>query len=182
MYICAFSNTGKFLGATIKKNKVTVDRIRNMYPNTLIEERTEEDFNLFCKGYIRDTDGTPIPYVPPERPLEEVKTAKLTELKNERDTLEVEPVEYNGNYFDFDEKAREHINNAIIALELQEGASLEWTLADNTSTSVTTTDLKNVIGVAAMRSNALHIAYREAKVEVEKATTKEEVETIVLEV
>ena len=33
----------------------------------------------------------------PKPSLDEIKQAKLAELKNQRDTLEVEPIEYNGN-------------------------------------------------------------------------------------
>ena len=54
----------------------------------------------------------------PAPSLEELKIAKLAELKSTRDTLEVEPITYNGNNFDYDEKARDRINAAIIALGL----------------------------------------------------------------
>ena len=115
--------------------------------------------------------------------LEEIKVAKIAELKAQRDSKEVEPITYNGNLYDYDEKARDRINAAIIALELQgEGASIDWTTADNQDVKVTANDLRMVIAAVAVRSNTLHMAYRTAKAQVEAAQNKEEVETIILNV
>ena len=54
-----------------------------------------------------------------EEPLEVIKQRKIAELKYQRDTAEVEPIEYNGHSFDYDDKARDRINAAILALDLQ---------------------------------------------------------------
>lgn len=118
-----------------------------------------------------------------EEPLEVIKQRKITELKYQRDTAEVAPIAYNGHSFDYDDKARDRINAAIIALELQgEGATIDWTTADNADTPVTATDLKMIIAAVAVRSNALHVAYRIAKEKVEEATTAAEVEAVTFEV
>lgn len=111
--------------------------------------------------------------------LDELKTQKINEFKNIRDTEEVKPIEYNGNLFDFDEKARDRINSAIIALDIT-GQSIDWTTADNANVKVTANDLRMVIAMVAQRSNALHVAYRAAKDKVEQATTVTEVEAIKL--
>lgn len=114
--------------------------------------------------------------------LEEIKVAKIAELKVERDAREVEPITYNGNSYDYDDKARERINAAIIALDVR-GAdtSIDWTMADNADVKVTANDLRMVIAMVAQRSNALHVAYREAKAKVEQATTVAEVEAVTLD-
>ena len=118
----------------------------------------------------------------PEKTLDELKADKLEALKAERDTKEVEPIEYNGHLYDYDDKARDRINAAIIALELAGAeASIEWTCADNTDATVTAADLRNIIAAVAVRSNTLHIAYRTAKTAVEAAESKEDLEAIVLE-
>lgn len=118
-----------------------------------------------------------------EEPLEVMKQRKITELKYQRDKAEVKPIEYNGNFYDYDEKARDRINAAIIALSLQgEGATIDWTTADNQDVKVTANDLRMVIAAVAVRSNALHTAYRKAKEQVEAAQNKEEVEAIILNV
>lgn len=118
-----------------------------------------------------------------EEPLEVIKQRKITELKAERDEAEVTPIEYNGNLYDYDEKARDRISAAIIALELQgEGAKISWTTADNADTPVTANDLKMIIAAVAVRSNKLHTAYRVSKEKVEAATTAADVETVIFKV
>lgn len=114
-----------------------------------------------------------------EESLESIKEHKILTLKIQRDNLEVEPIIYHGYSFDYDSKARERINAAIIALEIL-GASvtLTWTTADNKDVKVTASDLRGIIAQVAVRSDKLHIAYRKAKEKVETATTKEEVEAI----
>ena len=150
------------------------------------------------KEYWLDTDtfGTPAKtmkdlgafpanavFTAPAKTLDELKQDKILELKTIRDNEEVKSIAYNGNLFDFDDKARERINAAIIALELQgEGATIDWTTADNADTPVTATDLKMIIAAVAVRSNKLHTAYRTAKEKVLEATTKEEVEAVTFEV
>lgn len=117
-----------------------------------------------------------------EEPLEVLRQRKITELKYQRDKAEVKPIEYNGHSYDYDDKARDRINAAIIALELQgEGATIEWTTADNADVKVTAKDLRKIIANIAIRSNKLHTVYRLAKEKVEQATTKEEVDKITLE-
>lgn len=118
-----------------------------------------------------------------DEPIEYFKNRRIETLKMQRDKAEVEPIEYKGYSFDYDEKARDRINAAIIALELQgEGATIEWTTADNAVTAVTANDLKMIIAAVAVRSNLLHVAYRKAKEKVEAATTAAEVETVTMEV
>lgn len=116
-----------------------------------------------------------------EEPIEILRERKIMELKRQRDTAEVEPIEYNGHSFDYDDKARDRINAAIIALSLQgEDASIDWTTADNQDVKVTANDLRMVIAAVAVRSNALHTAYRAAKEKVEAAQNKTDIEKITM--
>ena len=116
-----------------------------------------------------------------EEPIETLRERKIIELKRQRDTAEVEPIEYNGHSFDYDDKARDRINAAIIALDVQGAdASIDWTTADNADVKVTANDLRMVIAMIAQRSNALHVAYRAAKEKVEQATTVTEIEAVTL--
>lgn len=150
-----------------------------------------DDFNkLIGNGdgdYLIADDGVVYPKPAPtdaER-LAAAKPAKIAELKAERDSKEVEPIEYGGNLYDYDDKARERINAAIIALDVQTAqakatASIDWTTADNQDVKVTADDLRCVIAMVAQRSNALHVAYREAKAKVEQATIVAEVNAITL--
>ena len=118
-----------------------------------------------------------------EEPIEYFKNRRIEILKMQRDKAEVEPIEYQGYSFDYDDKARERINAAIIALEVAgASATLTWTTADNQDVKVTASDLRGIIAQVVLRSDKLHTAYRKAKEKVETAITKAEVENVVLEV
>jgi hypothetical protein len=142
------------------------------------EEIAIESNEIFDIQQIKLVDGEITISTPS---LDKLKTQKINEFKNIRDTEEVKPIEYNGNLFDFDEKARDRINSAIIALDIAgEGASLSWTTANNTEAIMTANDLRAIIAAVAVRSNKLHIRYRNAKAKVEEAQTAEELEAIEL--
>lgn len=111
----------------------------------------------------------------PEPSLSEVKEAKVARLKECRDTEEVTTIEYEGNVFDYDDKARERMRIARQALEDGLTSSLKWTLADNTVTDVTIETFIGINTQAAIRSAELHAKYNELKVKVEQAQTAEEV-------
>ena len=131
--------------------------------------KTMKDLGAFPAGAV---------FTAPAKTLEQLKSDKINELKAERDSKEVEPITYNGNLYDYDEKARDRINVAIVALG--DTGSISWTTADNKEVTVTSVDLRSVLIEVAKRSIALHKAYRAAREKVLNATTKEEVEQVVL--
>jgi hypothetical protein len=108
--------------------------------------------------------------------LNEAKETKISELKTIRDAKEVEPIQTDKGLFDYDDKARDRIQAAIIALNA--GGRIDWTLADNTNVTVTNLDLEDVVRSVAVRSNTLHVTYRQLKEQVMAAETNEEVEAI----
>lgn len=147
-----------------------------------------DDFNKLIGNadgdYLIADDGTVYPKPAPTDAelLATAKPAKIAELKAERDSKEVEPIEYQGYSFDYDSKARERISTAIIALEVAgASATLTWTTADNKDVKVTADDLRCVIAAVGQRSNALHVAYRASKDKVEQAATVAEVEAVTLD-
>lgn len=149
----------------------------------------QADFNKLIGNadgeYLIADDGSVYPKPAPTDAelLAVAKPAKIAELKAERDSKEVEPITYNGNRYDYDDKARERINAAIIALELQgANADIAWTTADNQDASVTAADLRAIVAAVAVRSNLLHVAYRKAKEAVENAQSEEELNAIILNV
>lgn len=113
-------------------------------------------------------------------PLDELKQAKINEFKNIRDAEEVKPITYQGYNFDYDDKARDRISAAIIALDASQ-SKLAWTTADNTEVLVNADDLRGVIEAVALRSNELHVKYRKLKEQVEACATKEQLEQITWE-
>lgn len=181
MPLCKFTQGG-LLCHTIHEYDKARDKA---YLEQGYHEVTSDDLKKYeTLQFLYDFEtGKPIQRVIIPPALEVIKTAKIAELKAERDTREVEPITYNGNRYDYDDKARDRINAAIIALELQgEGATIDWTTADNQDVKVTANDLRMVIAAVAVRSNKLHTAYRIAKEKVEAATTAAEVEAIILNV
>lgn len=146
------------------------------YPgDTQLVGEGEEYFNEFAQGKIY-VNGRFIPEPPYIPPLADVQAAKISELKGIRDAKEVEPIRTEKGLFDYDDKARDRIQAAIIALN--GGGQIEWTLADNTNVNVTNLDLEDVIRAVAVRSNTLHVTYRQLKEQVMAAQTNEEVQAI----
>lgn len=112
-----------------------------------------------------------------ELSLEDVKRFKIELLKKKRDTEELSPVSYGGYMWDFDDKAQMRINGGIVALS--DGGTITWTSADNVEIrGVDADDLRNVIKSASVRSNAVHVKYRELRERVELANTVEEINNI----
>lgn len=138
-----------------------------------VESAIDYDLNEI---YLKDGSITLKPIY-----IETVKQRKILMLKRQRDNAEVAPIPYNGNTYDYDSKARERISAAIIALDLQgERAEIDWTTADNQDVSVTAADLRAIVAAVAQRSNALHIAYRKAKAQVEAAENATEIDAVTL--
>lgn len=144
-----------------------------------LEEYTKcaEWCNETQQAYIEDKGEYYECVAIPAPSLDELKQAKINEFKAIRDSEEVKPISYQGYHFDYDNKARDRISAAIIALDIT-GQSIEWTTADNTNVLVTADDLRGVIAAVAVRSNELHVKYRKLKEQVEACTTKEELENI----
>lgn len=181
MPLCKFTQGG-LLCHTVQE----YDKVRDKaYLEQGYHEVTLDDLKKYeTLQFLYDFEtGKPIQRVIIPPALEVIKQRKIAELKAQRDVAEVIPIAYNGHSYDYDSKARDRISVAIIALELQgEGATIEWTTADNADTPVTANDLKMIIAAVAVRSNKLHTVYRVAKEKVEAAATKEEVEAVELEV
>ena len=138
---------------------------------------------VFIPRTISDTDLEQLGVVvaEAEEPIGNIRARKIMELKRQRDAAEVEPVEYGGHLYDYDSKARDRISAAIIWLDAQgDGAKISWTTADNVDSVVTAQDLRMIIAAVAVRSNALHTAYRAAKAQVEAAGTATEVEAVTM--
>lgn len=143
-----------------------------------LEEK--EGYKIKWNGEAWEYEEIPVPPEPEPPTLDDVKEQKINELKAVRDAKEMEPVLYAEHKFDFDSKSYERITAAIYALDMQgDTSTINWTLADNGSTPVTANDLRGVIAAAAVRSDALHTAYRALKSQVQAAETVADVATIV---
>lgn len=130
-------------------------------------------------GYYTEEEWAAL-HPAPEPPLDEVKAAKIAELKGVRDAKEVEPIATNKGLFDYDEKARDRLAIARQALEDADGAgTITWTTADNQRVPLGIADFAAINAAAATRSNSLHVTYNELKARVNAAQTADDVREIV---
>jgi len=111
-------------------------------------------------------------------PLEHAKARYIAAAKAYRDEQEVAAITYNGNDYDYDDKARERLKVARQALADSGAESINWTTAADTDVILTVADFVAINSVAATRSNTLHVAYRGTKAKLEAATSIEELEQI----
>lgn len=114
---------------------------------------------------------------PPEQTLDDVKTAKVAEMKAERDKREQGVITYNGKGFDYDLKSVAKLNEARDVL-LVDGGSQAWICADSTITTLTADDITEIKRLGKERSNNLHMQYAALKVYIEGLTDKEAVKTV----
>ena len=157
------------IGYKINKPIITQEECDNY--SKIVKWCNQNNATIEDKGEYYEVVAIPAPS------LDELKQSKINEFKSKRDSLEVEPISYQGYHFDYDSKARDRINAAIIALDVSKG-QIAWTTADNTEVMVTADDLRGVIAAVAMRSNELHVKYRQLKEQVEACTIKEQLEKI----
>lgn len=131
-----------------------------------VDFKSATDFNIIAPAKIL-----------PET-LDEVKIAKIKELKSIRDAKEVAIITYNGKTYDYDDKARERMRIAKDALVDNNIASQTWTCADNTKAELTVADFKAINTLAAQRSGQLHDKYNELKSQVEAMDNIEAVRAV----
>lgn len=112
--------------------------------------------------------------------IDRAKASKIAEFKALRDSEEIADIEYNGNVYDYDDKARERLQIARQALVDggAEDANIVWTTADNQRVTLTVQDFAGINSAVAYRSNSLHVKYNELKEQINACETVEEVEAI----
>lgn len=141
----------------------------------------QDDYNKLVgnadKEYIYK-DGQVVEKPPEPIDIEALKTAKIAEMKAERDNREVQDIEYNGKMFDYDDKSRERLTLARQALEDNKTESILWTCADNTRTNITLEDFKSINTLSATRSTQLHEQYNKLKLLINSLETEEQINKV----
>lgn len=115
---------------------------------------------------------------PPEQTLDDVKTAKVAEMKAERDRREQLPIEYNGASYDYDLKSAFKLDKARTRIRVRQLDNQPWIDAESGIQALTETDIDQIDALAADRSNNLHMQYAALKVYIEGLTDKEAVEAV----
>ena len=153
------------------------------YMTEIVPPQEKEGFNRTWNGDAWEYMEIPKEPEPEPPTLDEIKISKIAEFKAKRDSEEVANIEYAGDVFDYDDKARERLQIARQSLADSgvEDASIVWTTADNQRVTLTVQDFAGINSAAAYRSNALHVKYNQLKEAVNACETVEEVEVITWE-
>lgn len=168
--------------ANIYNTTRTLDELKKLFsPAALLVDITNIDDVAI--GYRVDfKSATDFILIPPAKilpeTLDEVKIAKIKELKAIRDAKEVAIITYNGKTYDYDDKARERMRIAKDTLVDNNIASQTWTCADNSKAELTVADFKAINTLAAQRSGQLHDKYNELKNKVEAMTSIDEIRAV----
>ena len=168
--------------ANVYNTTRSLDEMKKLFaPAALLIDVTNIDDVAI--GYRVDfTSDKDFKVIPPAKilpeTLDEVKIAKIKELKAIRDAKEVAIIAYNGKTYDYDDKARERMRIAKDALVDNNIASQTWTCADNTKAELTVADFKAINTLAAQRSGQLHDRYNELKSQVEAMDNIEAVRAV----
>ena len=109
------------------------------------------------------------------RPLDEIKAQKWVEIKSQRDRLEFGGFEFDGNIYDSDQVSQGRIMGAAAAVVDQ-----LWTLANNSTVELSASQLQQLYVALQVHVASVHERGRIARVAIETASTKEEVERIQL--
>ena len=107
------------------------------------------------------------------RTLDEIKTQKWAEIKSQRDQLEFDGFEFEGNIYDSDQVSQDRIMGAAVA-----GIDQTWTLADNTTVSLTASQLQQLYVALQAHVSSVHDRGRIAREAINTTTFKEEVEEV----
>lgn len=116
------------------------------------------------------------------RSLEEIKLQRWAYIKTKREADNIKPLLTTHGTFDADYKSQKGITDAIMLLQtlasLGTPTSIDFTLADNTTTTLTTPQMIEVGLTLGSRTQQLFSKARGLRDSINSANTKEEVEAI----
>lgn len=117
-----------------------------------------------------------------ELDLDRARAAKWAEVKSQRDAREFGLFSWDGHVFDGDQQSQSRINQAALgayaALTADQPWSIEWTLADNASITLTAADMVAVAQALGANINAAHADARLMRAAIESATTVAQLEAV----
>ena len=103
--------------------------------------------------------------------LEQAKVFRWQQIKAKRKELEYGPFTWDGSQFDGDAESQQKITGAVSMANMYANYMVDWTLADNTVRTLTSSDMK-AVGVALATSiSAIYAHARDKRTEIDAATT-----------
>lgn len=121
----------------------------------------------------------------PKPTLDELKTAKRTEINQARDAAEQGGFEYLDRVFDSDQVSCQRISMAAQAMSMtamsEQTPTITWTCKDNSTIKLNAQQLAGLIVALAEWSSTCHQKATELKAKIEACTTEDELNQIVWE-
>lgn len=155
------------------------------YPSIITSEKIEIDTHYVADGEIVEI---------PEKPsnsnkfdyesgqwsldLDKEKAIRWKAIKQGRQDQEFSAFTWNNHTFQCDQASQMRIQSAVQAALVDDGLSMVWTLADNTTQTFTATQIKQIGQALANHVNACHERGRILRQQIQAATTQEELEAI----
>lgn len=113
------------------------------------------------------------------RTLAELRAARWAEIKLARAAAEAAPLAVDGRVFDADADSQRRIAGAVqLAVIAPAGWSLDWTLADNTTATLTAAEVIAVGVALGQQVSAVHAVARLLRTQIESAEDAPEINAI----
>ena len=115
-----------------------------------------------------------------EKPLDELKSKKRTEINQARDNAEQGGFEYMGKVFDSDQVSCIRMSSAAQAMQYADDtATITWTTQDNSTIDLNKSQLMGLVVALAQWSNVCHQKATSLKAQIDACASKEELDKIV---
>lgn len=116
------------------------------------------------------------------RTLDDRKAERWASVKRKRDAAEFGPFSWGALTFDGDAESKSRLSLAAMAAQAAiaagDGWSVDWTLADNSTVTLSAADVIGVVQAMGANITAAHQAARIKRAAIEAATTVEELDAI----
>lgn len=117
----------------------------------------------------------------PETSLQEAKDAKKIEINEWRDAALIQPVTYNSNSFDADDRSRNNVNSVLTSIQagVTVADPVNWRTADNITVQLTHTQLAELGGVMLSQVQSAYDHSWNLKAQVDAAVDQAAIDAIV---
>jgi hypothetical protein len=130
-----------------------------------------EDESLSA-GFWRVADGQLHTSVTNKSEISVLRQRKWEAIKRERDAEELSPFTWNDMTFDADRVSQSRIQGAAQLATISPEFEVEWTLADNTTTTLDKTDIYGVASALGQRVSLIHQYARSLREAINHATNE----------
>lgn len=113
------------------------------------------------------------------RSLQDFKDAQWALIKQTREAEKYVPFTWDGSVFDGDQEAIDNIRTALNAATVMPGATVDWTLHDNTVRTLTAEELQAAELTRAQRVGQIFDTARALRAQIDAAGSPEDVQAVV---